>query len=85
MMGAMGDREGLSGMVVQCLQKSTGIGAGMNLIHHRECPEVQHISRYKVLVISYPSLLNPSVSPSVLDLVYFCFMNVSYSPATVYW
>jgi hypothetical protein len=43
---AMGDQEGHPGVVDQCLQKSTGIGAGMNLIHHRGCPEVQHVPRF---------------------------------------
>ena len=50
----MEDQEGHLGVVDQCLQMSTGIGAGMSPIHHRGSPEVQHVLRS--LVISGPSL-----------------------------
>jgi len=50
----MEDQEGHLGVVDQCLQMSTGIGAGMSPIHHRGSPEVQHLLRS--LVISGPSL-----------------------------
>ena len=50
----MADQEGHLDMVDQCLQMSTGIGAGMSPIHHRGSPEVQHLLRS--LVISGPSL-----------------------------
>lgn len=51
---AMEDQEGHLGVVDQHLQMSTGIGAGMNPIHHQGCPEVEHVLR--CLVISGPSL-----------------------------
>jgi len=41
----MADQEGHLDMVDQCLQMSTGIGAGMSPIHHRGSPEVQHLLR----------------------------------------
>jgi len=45
----MEDQEGHLGVVDQCLQMSTGIGAGMSPIHHRGSPEVQHILRISTL------------------------------------